>query len=147
MEHHALPALPPQVAAAFALFPEATRTRLLEIRTLIFSVAASTEGVGPVVETLKWGEPAYLTETTRSGSTVRLGWNRDASDDCAVLFHCRTTLVETFRSRFPDLFRYQKNRAILLSSAEPLPGELAECLTLALTYHQRQRVRPAPSWP
>jgi hypothetical protein len=145
MEHHVPPALSPQVAAAFGLFPGATRTRLLEIRTLLFSVAESTEGVGAVTETLKWGEPAYLTAATRSGSTIRLGWNRDHADDCAVLFHCRTTLVETFRERFPDVFRFQKNRAILLSSAEPLPVELAECLEAALTYHQRQRIRLAPS--
>ena len=61
-----------------------------------------------MAETLKWGEPAYLTEVTRSGSTIRLGWNRDATDDCAVLFNCRTTLVETFRERFPGAFRYRR---------------------------------------
>ena len=142
MEHDALPA---QVAAVFAGFPDETRDRLLEIRALILYVAAGTEGVGPVVETLKWSEPAYLTEATRSGSTIRLGWNRDATDDCAVLFHCRTTLVETFRERFPEAFRYQKNRALLLNSAAPLPAELAECLEMALTYHQRQRSRQVPA--
>lgn len=135
MEHDALP---PQVAAVFAGLPEATRSQLLAIRALIYAVAGNTEGVGPITETLKWGEPAYLTEATRSGSTIRLSWNKDASDDCAVLFHCRTTLVETFRQRFPEDFRYQKNRAILLSSAAPLPVALTECLELALTYHQRQ---------
>ncbi len=145
MDHHPLPEFPPQVVAAFACFPEATLAQLLEIRRLIFSIAASTEGVGPVAETLKWGDPAYLTEATRSGSTIRLGWTRDAPDDCAVLFHCRTTLVETFRERFPDAFRYQKNRAILLKSAEPLSVELAECLGMALTYHQRQRLWLASS--
>ncbi len=145
MEHQVRPALPSQVAAAFARFPEATQTRLLEIRALLFSVAGSIEGVGPVVETLKWGEPAYLTEVTGSGSTIRLGWNRDSTDDCAVLFHCRTTLVESFRERFPDAFRFQKNRALLLNSGEPLPVELAACLQAALTYHQRQRVRPGPT--
>lgn len=138
-------AIPPQVAAVFSGFPEATRIRLLEIRTMIFSVAASTEGVGPVAETLKWGEPAYLTAATRSGSTIRLGWYRAATNDCAVLFNCRTTLVETFRERFPEAFRYQKNRAILVSSAAPLPAERAACLEMALTYHQRQRPRSARS--
>src|SRR5690349_13714332 len=130
MKHCAPQALPPEVAAAFAVFPEVTRVRLLEIRMLLFSVAESTEGIGPVTETLKWGEPAYLTEATRSGSTIRLGWNRDHASDCAVLFHCRTSLVETFRERFPDTFRYEKNRAILLCSIEPLSAELAECLEL-----------------
>lgn len=113
------------------------------MRELLFTVAAGTEGVGPITETLKWGEPAYITKETRSGSTVRLGWQRDSTDDCAVLFNCQTTLVETFRERFPTQFRYQKNRAILLNAADPLPGELAACLEMALTYHQRKRSRPA----
>jgi hypothetical protein len=48
--------------------------------------------------------------------------------------------VETFRERFPEVFGYQKNRAILLDLAEPLPvDELSTCLAMALTYHQRRK--------
>ena len=83
------------------------------------------EGVGPLTETLKWGEPAYLTEATGSGSTIRLGRSRSSEQECAVLFNCRTTLVDDFRSRFPGVFAYEKNRAILLDAREPLPCESA----------------------
>jgi hypothetical protein len=92
------------VAAAFAAFPAHVRARLLEARDLIFEIAAGIEGVGPLEETLKWGEPAYLTETTGSGSTIRLGRSRSSERQCAVLFNCRTTLVDDFRNRFPDAF-------------------------------------------
>ena len=131
--------MPADVAAVFAGFPERVRRRLLEVRGLIFGTAADIEGVGPLTETLKWGEPAYLTGATGSGSTIRLGWFRSSERNCAVLFNCRTTLIDTFRSQFPDVFAYEKNRAILLSDREPLPqAPLSACLEMALTYHRRR---------
>jgi len=130
------PRIPVEVAAAFRAYPAAAQKRLLEVRALIFATAATLDHVGPLSETLKWGEPAYLTEATGSGSTIRLGVS-DAGEP-AVLFNCRTTLVDSFRERFPGVFRYQKNRAILLDAARPLPeAELAICLAMALTYHRR----------
>jgi Domain of unknown function (DU1801) len=133
------PAMPTDVAAAFSAFPAGVRARLLEVRELIFETAAAIEGVGPISETLKWGEPAYLTQATGSGTTVRLGRSRSLERKCAVLFNCRTTLVDDFRSQFPDVFAYEKNRAILLDPSKPLPeAALSTCLGMALTYHRRR---------
>ena len=133
------PPMPANVAAAFSAFPERVRARLLQARDLIFETAAAIERVGPLTETLKWGEPAYLTEATRSGSTIRLGWFRSAGRECAVLFNCRTTLVDDFRGQFADVFAYEKNRAILLDASKPLPrAPLPSCLGMALTYHRRR---------
>jgi hypothetical protein len=139
MKHRLPPPLPAIVASAFSAFPEQVRARLLEARNLIFETAAGIEDVGPLTETLKWGEPAYLTQATGSGSTIRLGWFRSSERECAVLFNCRTTLVDDFRSQFPGVFAYQKNRAILLDAREPLPqAPLSACLKMALTYHRRR---------
>jgi hypothetical protein len=133
--------IPREVAAVLNGFPKPVRRRLLEVRRLIFDTAARSDGVGSLTETLKWGEPAYLTEASGSGSTIRLGWIRSSEQDCAILFNCRTTLVDSFRSRFPETFAYHKNRAILLSASGPLPeAPLSICLSMALTYH-RQRHR------
>ncbi|MEM1315687.1 MAG: DUF1801 domain-containing protein, partial [Pseudomonadota bacterium] len=63
---------PAPVAAAFQAMPEALRPRLAELRALVLETAEA-EGAGPLAETLKWGEPAYLTEATKSGGTLRLG--------------------------------------------------------------------------
>jgi hypothetical protein len=132
--------LPPEVADVLNGFPTPVRRQLLEVRGLIFDVAAKSDGVGPLTETLRWGEPAYLTEVTGSGSTVRLGWKKSSERSCAILFNCRTPLVDTFRSEFPGVFVYEKNRAILLSASTPLPkAPLSICLCLALTYHRRRR--------
>ncbi|WP_445680887.1 DUF1801 domain-containing protein [Radicibacter daui] len=131
--------VPPEVAATFAALPPGITARLLEIRELVFAVAAATEGVGPLTEMLKWGEPAYLTEGTGSGSTIRLGRPRGSMQDCALFFNCNTTLVEGFREQFGDRLRFEKNRAILLDAAEPLPeAVLASCIRQALTYHRRR---------
>ena len=62
------------VAETFDSYPPNMRRALLALRSLIFETAASTDGVGVLEETLKWGEPAYLTSESRSGSTVRIAW-------------------------------------------------------------------------
>ncbi|HEV7305831.1 DUF1801 domain-containing protein [Ensifer sp.] len=134
-----VPAIPTDVAKALARFPDPIRAELLAVRRLIFAVAAQTVGVGSLTETLKWGEPAYLTAATGSGSTIRLGIPKSPEGRGAIFFNCRTGLVETFREQFPD-FTYQGNRAILIAPSVPLPHEqLAICLAMALTYHHRRR--------
>jgi hypothetical protein len=136
------PALPREVSRAFEAFPAPMRRRLLEVRKLIFATAKAHREVGPLAETLKWGEPAYLTQETGSGSTIRLGRVKDSERHCAVLFNCRTTLIETFRERFPDQFEYRQNRALLLNVSGALPKvPLSICLSLALTYHLDRRAR------
>lgn len=137
------PPLPPEVDSAFGALPAPIGKRLLQVRELIFATAAAHDEVGCLTETLKWGEPAYLTDESGSGSTIRLGRLKD-SDHAAILFNCRTTLVDTFRERFPDQFEYRQTRALLLPVAGKLPKqELSVCLSLALTYHLDRRGRKA----
>ena len=110
------------------------------MRRLIYQVAGETPGVGPLTETLKWGEPAYLTEASKSGSTIRLGWKPAAPGRYALYFNCRTDLVDRFRSEFGDLLRFEGNRAVILDiAAEPPVAALAGCLRAALTYHCDKR--------
>ena len=73
----------PEVAAVLRSYPKAQRDKMLEIRALLFATARETEGVGALEETLKWGEPAYLTSETGSGSTIRIAWKEKAPDRCA----------------------------------------------------------------
>lgn len=55
-----------------------------------------------------------------------------------MYFNCQTTLVDTFRTLFPEL-RCEGNRAILFEVGEELPVDaLSQCITLALTYHSRK---------
>ena len=130
----------PDVAAAFDAFPLAARERLAAVRALVFEVALDTPGVGPITETLRWGEPAYLTQASKSGSTIRLGITKGAQMRCAVYLNCKTSLVEEYRAAFADVFAFEGNRAVLLDPNEPLPREaLAQAIAMALTYHRRKR--------
>jgi hypothetical protein len=129
----------PKVAAVFSSYPQPVRTKLLALRQLIFDTARITEGVGPLNETIKWGQVSYLTSETRSGSTVRIDQVKSTADQYAVFFHCQTDLVETFRELYPDL-SFGGNRSILLDASEPLPKQaLRHCVALALTYHLNKR--------
>ncbi len=127
------------VEQAFAAYPPAMRKRLLALRDLIFETAAATAGVGEIEETLKWGEPAYVTAQSKSGSTVRIGWKKASPSQYAVYFNCQTHLVDTFRTLFPGEFRYEGNRAIVFNESDTVATKyLSFCLAAALTYHRNK---------
>lgn len=136
------PDMPPQVAEVFERFPDEARERLLELRALVFDTADGHAEVGALTETLKWGEPAYLTEQTRSGSTVRLGWKSATPATAYVYFNCRTDLVGRFRAMFGDQLTCVGNRAVAVPVAGPIPREpLQVCFEAALTYHSARKRR------
>ncbi|WP_166299469.1 DUF1801 domain-containing protein [Bradyrhizobium sp. 2S1] len=126
--------------ALFDAYPAPVKARLLALRRLIFETAKATRGVGALEETLKWGQPSYLTPETGSGSTIRIDQVKPAAGQVAIYFHCQTNLVETFRELYPEL-SYSGNRAILLDVAGELPEvALRHCVALALTYHLNKKV-------
>jgi hypothetical protein len=77
------------------------------------------------VETLKWGEPAYLPKKARVGTTVRINAVKGSADRYGAYFHCQTTLLESFRHLYPDAFTYEGSRAILFRLGEAYPGRCA----------------------
>src|SRR4030088_1730046 len=129
----------PAVDAVFSAYPKPIKAKLRGLRRLIFDTAKTTEGVGALQETLKWGQPSYLTSESKSGSTIRIDQVKAETGQVAVYFHCQTNLVETFRELYPEL-RYSGNRAILIDAGDRLPdAELRHCVALALTYHLSKR--------
>ena len=130
----------PDVAAVFDSYPTDLRKPLLRLRQLILETAASTDGVGALEETLKWGQPSYLTAKPKTGSTIRIDRVKGREGKYALYVHCQTNLVSTFREIYPDSFSYEGNRSIVFDAADGLPEEeLRHCISLALTYHLRKR--------
>ncbi len=128
--------IPQEVQSVFDSYPQAATKQLLKIRELIYQCAASDQSIGEITETLKWGEPAYLTGQTGSGSTIRLGYKDKQPDKVAVYFHCQTSIVKDIQKRYKSI-ECVDNRALLLQLNTDIPAELADCLMVALTYHQK----------
>ncbi len=124
------------VVAVFNTYDEGVREKLLGLRQLIFATAAETKGVGELEETLKWGQPSYLTRAPKSGSTIRIDAKKSVPGQYVMYFHCQTTLVETFRQIYPLELAYEGNRAIVFNVNEKVAEKpLQHCIALALTYH------------
>ncbi|NMR26841.1 DUF1801 domain-containing protein [Pseudoalteromonas sp. NEC-BIFX-2020_015] len=119
------------VKQKFMTYPESIAVVLHEIRDLIFQVAAQN-GITTVEETLKWGEPSYI---SKSGSTIRFDYKEKAPQQFCIYFNCKTKLIDTFKELYGDTFVYQGNRALVFELEQALPNkELAHCLSLALRY-------------
>lgn len=124
----------PTIAEVFARAPEPARAGMLALRALILNVADDVPEAGRVEETLRWGQPSYITPDTKAGSTIRLGVPK--SGGFALYVHCQTTLLSDFRALFGDDFRYENNRGVLFDSPDDIkPDLLAHLIRNALTYH------------
>lgn len=128
----------PEVECKFASFADDIRAPLLALRELIFETAADTPGVGRVEETLKWGEPAYLTPETKSGSTIRIAPNKIGG--YAIFTHCQSSVLSDFLALFPGEFDVEGNRGLHFRAGDAPPLDaLRPLIASALTYHQKTR--------
>lgn len=126
------------VEALFDTMPKGSRQGALALRSLVFEAAAANARIGRIEETIKWGQPAYLTPDTRSGSTIRIGVPKSEDHDFALFVHCQTDLTRRFDETYPGLFTYEGTRALLFDSSDTPDSEaLRHCIGMALTYHLR----------
>ncbi|MDF1668488.1 MAG: DUF1801 domain-containing protein [Roseovarius sp.] len=123
--------IPPEVARVIDGYAQPTRDGVHHLRRLILQTAKATPEVGPVEETLRWGQPAYL---TRKGSTLRIGPHRDAS--FALFAHCQSTIIASYAQAFPSWDQIDGNRAVLFDSPNQIePQRLSHLIRHALSYH------------
>jgi len=121
-----------RVLAVFEGYPPATRGRLLSLRELIYDVATATDGVGPLEETIKWGQVSYLNP---AGTTLRIDTAPRSVDRIAMYVHCQTSIVETLRADYEGLLEFEGTRCIILPRDVDAPEPaLRECIRVVLTY-------------
>jgi len=126
----------PKVKAVIEGYPDTIKTGIMHLRKLILDEAASSVAIGAIEECLKWGEPAFLTSASSSGSTIRIAWSPKSPKQYGIYFNCNTTLVDSFRTLFPHHFNYEGNRAIFFAINDIIPEyELKQCIRMALRYH------------
>ena len=119
----------------FDSYPPHIRPYMERLRQLILDVASQLNDVGKIEQTLKWGEPSFLTSHSKTGATIRIDWKAKFPDRYALYVNCKTTLIDTYKTLFPEL-TYEGNRAILFDINQNLPEkELRICIAMALRYH------------
>lgn len=110
----------------------------MEIRAIIRDVGYSVLGPDGLTETTKWNQPAFLPKRPRIGTTVRINALAGEPGKVALFFHCKTSLVETFRSLYSHDFDFRGNRALVIDAAQPLPRtQIEHCVAMALTYYRK----------
>ena len=134
------PFIDPQVEAVFSTYPDQLKRELLHLRQLIFDTASEQELVGELEETLKWGQPSYLTPKSKSGTTIRIDQDRSKPIQYGMYVHCQTSLLATYREYYSDILRFDGNRYIEFDVENDPPEEaMRHCIQLALTYHRSKR--------
>lgn len=124
----------PEVEVVLTNYPDFVRDKMQHIRTLVRETAEEIEGISVLEETLKWGEPSFV---TKHGSTLRMDWKAKTPDQYAMYFQCTSRLVDTFRLVFDHQLQYEGKRAIIFQINQKIPeSELKACIKATLTYHK-----------
>lgn len=114
-------------------YPDNIRDKMRYLRSLIRETAQEME-ISSLEETLKWGEPSFL---TKHGSTLRMDWKAKTPDQYALYFKCTSRLVETFKVVHSHTFKYEGKRAIVFGIEQLIPvSEVKQCIEATLQYHQ-----------
>lgn len=123
-----------KVKEKFESYPSFVRNKMNYLRKLVIQTAKEIDGLKELEETLKWGEPSYL---TKNGTTIRMDWKNSKPNEYAMYFHCQTKLVDTYRELYGDKFKFEGNRAIVFGCNEKIAEkELKHCISIALNYHK-----------
>lgn len=118
----------------FANYPGFVRDKMKQLRELVIETAKETEGISNLEETLKWGEPSFI---SKNGSTLRMDWKEKYPNQYAMYFQCSSRLVDTFRLVFGNIFQYEGKRAIIFQLNQEIPvEELKKCIKATLLYHK-----------
>lgn len=123
----------PRVDAIFANYPKSVQKQMQQLRELVRETATEMEEVSNLEESLKWGEPSFI---TKNGSTLRMDWKEKTPDQYALYFQCSSRLVDTFKVVYNQTFQFEGKRAIVFQLNQAIPkDELKECIKATLRYH------------
>lgn len=110
----------PKVEEVFTNYPSEVRDKMQMLRELVIETAEDTKGIYKLEETLKWGEPSFV---TKNGSTLRIDWKEKTPNQYAMYFQCSSRLIVTFRIVFEHQFKYEGNRAIVFQLNQKIPEQ------------------------
>ncbi|MEP4248592.1 hypothetical protein [Tateyamaria sp.] len=128
--------LAPALHDLVARWPEPARRHFLAARGIILDVSETAQ-IGPLNESLKWGQPAWRPRRPRIGVTLRLDWSDKTPDRLMAFVDCKTDLADQMSTRFPGKFENDGRRALAFDLKAPLPGDaIAQLAQFAFTYYR-----------
>ncbi|MCG2430694.1 DUF1801 domain-containing protein [Aequorivita xiaoshiensis] len=123
-----------EVEEVFQNYPEKVKQQMYSLRELVINTASNIKEIDKLEETLRWGEPSYI---TKFGSTLRIDWKPKTPNQYAIYFKCTSKLVPTFKTLYKNEFNFEGNRAICFKLDEEIPrDELKQCISMAMMYHK-----------
>lgn len=120
-------------------WPDPAQKAAWACRTLFHEIAKKND-LGPLDESLKWGQPAWRPRRPRTGSTLRMTWSATSTDTLAFFVDCKTDLAARMRDVYPDLTRNDGRRQLGVDLTAPLPEQaIAHLAQMTFTYHRTKR--------
>ena len=83
-----------RVKGVFDAYPPTVKKQMERLRHLVLEVAEELKEVSTLEETLKWGEPSYL---TKHGSTLRMDWKKKSPEQYASILNVPACLCPVSR--------------------------------------------------
>lgn len=130
---------PSQILDRTATWPENAQSCFAQLRGIIHDVATQAD-IGPLDESLKWGQPAWRPKRARTGSTLRVDWSPETPNRLLAFVDCKTDLAAQMDHRFPKQFHNDGRRALAFDLDTPLDENAVWHLAhITLTYHRSKR--------
>ena len=98
------------------------------------------DDIGPLDETLKWGQLSWRPIKPKTGSTLRVNWSTTSPTELAVFVDCKTDLAARMQTLYPNLPSNDGRRRIALDLNAPFPETaLAHLAEMTFRYHLTRR--------
>lgn len=119
------------VQQAFDLSDRQRGRDMLHLRQMIYDTAMDLN-IGPISETLKWGQPSYVPTTPKTGTAVRIGAPKTGG--VGLYVHCQTDIIGPLAAAFPATVTIDGNRGLLFHHGIDDSAATA-LITAAFTYY------------
>ena len=122
----------PEIADTIKDWPPQAQELFRKLRDQILAACPDID----LIETLKWGEPAWLPAKRGVGSTLRIAWKPARPDQIGLFVNCKTTLCARMQEIYPMSFAYDGNRALRIDLGGPVDAQAIDHLArLTFRYH------------
>lgn len=131
--------IPPELLSRVTTWPTRAQEAFSTLRALCHATADELE-IGPLEESLKWGQPAWRPTKPNTGSTLRVMWHENTPDLLSLYVGCKTDLAARMRDIYPDLPQNDGRRHIAIRLSDPLPLDaMSHLASMTFAYHKSRK--------